>query len=96
MYDRGEDELQKPGVKVPDDRIKLVVSDGWITMTGDVDHQYQKETAWEVVRSLVGVKGVRNLLHVMQPVSSVPEARQRIISALARNATQDASRLTFK
>lgn len=83
-------------VQVPDDGIKLVVSDGWITMTGEVDHQYQKETAWGVVRSLVGVKGVRNLLHVTQPAIAIPESRQRITSALARNATLGDSRFTLK
>ena len=83
-------------VQIPDERIKLVVSDGLITMSGEVDHQYQKGTAWEVVRSLVGVKGVRNLLHVRQPVISVPELRQKITNALERSATVDASRISIE
>ncbi len=78
-------------VQVPDDGIKLVVSDGWITMTGEVEHQYQKDTAWEVVRSLVGVKGVRNLLEVRQPLMSVAELRQRITEAVERSATVGAA-----
>jgi osmotically-inducible protein OsmY len=83
-------------IQVPDEQIKLTVTDGWITLTGEVQHQFQKESAWEVVHSLTGVKGVRNLLRVRTQKASVPELRQRIADAMRRSATIDASRISVE
>ncbi len=32
-------------LSVPDDRIKVMVENGWLTLEGDVDWQYQREAA---------------------------------------------------
>ena len=45
--------------QVPD-TIKLKVSNGWITLQGTAEWQYQKEEAARAVRSLRGVKAVSN------------------------------------
>lgn len=36
-----------------------MVEDGWITLSGEVDWEYQSQTAAAAVRYLMGVKGVR-------------------------------------
>lgn len=47
-------------VLVPADRIKVTVSNGWVTLEGEVDYAFQKEEAERAVRHLTGVKGVSN------------------------------------
>lgn len=42
------------------DTIKVKVINGWITLTGAVEWNYQKEAAKEAVTNLIGVKGVTN------------------------------------
>lgn len=83
-------------VQVPDDRIKIKVENCTVTLVGDVDFQYQKESAEEVVRDLVGVKGVRNLLLLKPGGATAGEVRERIAAALKRNATLDADRIAVE
>jgi osmotically-inducible protein OsmY len=49
---------------VPIDRLDVTVSQGWVTLKGEVEWQYQKQDAERVVRRLTGVKGVTNLIAV--------------------------------
>ena len=39
-------------VDVPSDAIEVKVSDGWVTLTGEVDYQYQSDAAYDDVASL--------------------------------------------
>ena len=48
----------------PADEVKATVSKGWVTLRGEVEWQYQKQDAEEVVRRLTGVMGVTNLITV--------------------------------
>ncbi|MGA8346599.1 MAG: BON domain-containing protein [Isosphaeraceae bacterium] len=70
---------------VPDERIKITVSEGWVTLDGDVDWQYQKESAQEAVRHLLGVKGVHNQI-VVKPRASAAEVKSHIEAAFRRRA----------
>ena len=56
---------------VPSDRVKVMVQEGRITLSGDVDWYYQKEHAEDAVRHLVGVLGVVNSITVKPPVPAV-------------------------
>ena len=49
---------------VPADAIKLEVEDGWITLTGQVEWHYQKDTAENLIRGLLGVVGITNLVTI--------------------------------
>src|SRR5690242_4230739 len=51
----------KASAWVPDERIKVTVSNGWVTLEGEVEGQYEKTEAENAVRFLTGVKGVTNL-----------------------------------
>ena len=42
--------------------IKVVVSNGWVTLEGDVEWNYQRERAEAAVRRIKGVKGISNLV----------------------------------
>ena len=70
---------------VPNDRIKVMVQDGRITLSGDVDWYYQKERAEDAVRHLIGVLGVINSITIKPPVKAV-DVKNRIEDALKRNA----------
>ena len=73
---------------VPQNDIKVTVQKGWITLDGDVDWQYQKETLERAVHELSGVVGVNNRLALRQN-AEVTDIRQRIEEALKRNAEID-------
>ena len=49
---------------VPKNRIKIMVEYGWITLTGEVDYQYQRMAAESALRSLLGVVGISNQITV--------------------------------
>lgn len=74
-------------VTVPDGHINVSVEDRWITLSGDVDWQYQRADAAEAVRKLSGVRGLTNLLRVL-PYGTV-SARKQIEGALKRSAEID-------
>jgi osmotically-inducible protein OsmY len=82
----------KWNVLVPEERIKVKVSKGWVTLEGSVDWQYQKSAAEKSVRRLVGVVGVSNLIEV-KPAVSKAEVKSAIESALKRLAEVDANRI---
>src|SRR5271169_5586761 len=46
--------------RIPSDRIKAKVEKGWVTLTGELPWNYQKEAARDAVKNLMGVTGVAN------------------------------------
>ncbi len=82
-------------VTVPHDRIKVTMHDGWITLEGEVEWQYQREAAESAVRYLTGVKGVTNLI-LVKPRVSPTDVRAKIEEALRRSAELDARRITVE
>jgi osmotically-inducible protein OsmY len=85
----------KWNISVPQDRIKVKVEKGWITLEGDVDWYYQKEAAERAVRYLTGAKGVSNLIAVRaRPAAS--DVKQKIRDTLQRGAAFDADRITVE
>lgn len=79
---------------IPIDRIKVTVSKGWVTLSGEVDWHFQKEDAERVVSRISGVRGVTNLITVRPRVKPSPqEVKQRIENALLRSAETDAENI---
>lgn len=76
-------------VAVPSDRVKVMVEDGWVTLEGDVDWQYQRINAEDDVRNLTGVRGVSNKIS-LKPAVIPSEIKSQIEAALKRNAILDA------
>jgi osmotically-inducible protein OsmY len=58
-----ENELAS-NVCIPQDQIKITVEKGWIILEGQVDRYFEKEAAESAVRSVMGVRGVSNLITV--------------------------------
>lgn len=82
-------------VDVPDEKIKLTVQNGWITLEGSVDWYYQKNAAEFAVKYLSGVKGVTNNIKLKEQVSTI-EVRDEIENALKRSAEVDARRINVQ
>jgi osmotically-inducible protein OsmY len=77
---------------VPIDRLDVTVSQGWVTLKGEVEWQYQKQDAERVVRRLTGVKGVTNLIAVKAKPTPA-ELKKKIEQALVRTAELDAKNI---
>lgn len=80
-------------VSIPSDKIKATVKNGWVTLEGTVDWQFEKNLAESAVKKLKGVVGITNNIEV-KPRVSVAEVRRKIEEALKRNAQLDARRIT--
>ena len=50
---------------VPGDRIDVTVANGWLTLKGEVKHQYETDAAFEAVCRLPGVGGITNEIKVI-------------------------------
>jgi osmotically-inducible protein OsmY len=80
-------------VEVPDDRIKVKVEHGVVTLTGDVAYQFQRAAAEAAVRRLGGVRGVLNMVRLVPAFahSADPDlVKQKIEAALRRSAELEA------
>ena len=82
-------------VSIPNDKIKVTVKGGWVTLEGTVDWQYQKTLAESAVKKLRGVLGVTNHIEV-KPRVTPSEVKSKIEDALRRSAELDARRITVE
>jgi len=81
-------------VVVPSGAVQVRVSDHWVTLSGTVEWNYQRQAAHDAVAGLSGVSGVRNLIELKPSVVVSPaEAKAKITTALGRNAQMDADRV---
>ena len=77
-------------VRVAYHSIQVKVQQGWVTLSGEVDWQYQKQAAEETIRKLSGIVGVSNLISIKarpQPA----DVKKRIEDALKRSAEVEAN-----
>jgi len=81
--------------QVPDDPVQVTVSNGWVTLRGDVDADYQRREAQRAVRNLSGVRGITNLVTVRPHSTPTPDyLKDRIATALIRSALIGARKIT--
>jgi osmotically-inducible protein OsmY len=78
---------------VPEDRVQSTVSDGWVTLEGDVNVWREREDAESAVLNLSGVMGVINKIQVSPPQVNPEELRLQIEDALERRADREAEHL---
>ena len=79
-------------VAVPEDKVQVDVEDGWVTLHGQVNWDFQRRAAEDAIRPLNGVRGVSNMIAVL-PKTSVSDVREKIESALKRHAEIDSKRI---
>jgi osmotically-inducible protein OsmY len=80
---------------VPKDRIRVIVSKGFLTLEGDVDWQYQKRAAEDAIRHLRGVRGISNQI-VVKPHVYSGDVKEKIEAALKRSAEVDSKRVVVE
>ena len=97
-----DDEIAERAVKilawdalVLPNKIKVAVQHGVVTLSGDVDWQYQRAAAEHDVHKLGGVIGIINRIAV-RPRISASDVHTKIERALHRNADLDASGITVE
>ncbi|MCY7358327.1 MAG: BON domain-containing protein [Rudanella sp.] len=73
---------------VPGDRLTVKVEQGWVTLGGAVQWNYQKEAAKEAIKNLAGVKGVTNEIRIKSNAHDTLE-KMDIEQALLRNWSID-------
>lgn len=81
--------------QVPDEKLKIKVENGWVTLEGDVEWEYQKNAARNAIENLFGVKGINNLIKIVSKIKPV-EIKQKIKAAFERNATFDAEKINIE
>lgn len=77
---------------LPSNRIEVLVENGWVTLSGEVDWPYQSEQAAHAVGSLRGVAGLINRLRIKARVQPANVAEQ-IGAALKRHAAREADHI---
>ena len=91
-----DDEIAKRAVNilrwsavVPQDTVQVKVQDGWVTLTGQLDWQFQRTAAEAEIRRLSGVAGVINSITIKVHVQS-GDVKRKIEDALKRSAEVEA------
>ena len=79
-------------VTVPPDRIQITVENGWVTLEGEVEWQFQQSAAEGAVKSVMGVKGVTNSIRI-KPRVTAADVKAKIEGAFARRAHLDAKQI---
>ena len=94
-----DDEIAERALKIiawdttiPTERIQVRVENGWATLRGTVDWDFQRQAAADAVRKLSGVIGLTNELTLGQSVSAT-DIKLRIENALKRAAELEAAHI---
>jgi osmotically-inducible protein OsmY len=77
------------------DRIRVIVKNGWVTLEGEVEWNYQRTRVEDAVRRVRGIKGITNSIEV-RPRVAPTEIRRKIEEALRRAAEIDAGRISVE
>ena len=75
--------------EIPFHAVKAKIEDGWVTLEGEVEWQYQRNAPERAISYLAGVKGVSNLLKLKAHASTYDVARH-ITDALSRSGAEEA------
>lgn len=77
---------------VPQDRVKVTVERGWVTLSGDLDWNFQRRAVERMVRQLKGVVGITDNIQLKtMPIPT--QLKDRIQDALTRQAMREARRI---
>ena len=89
---RAAENALKWDVSVPYERIKVTMEQGFLTLEGEVDWEFQRSAAKRAVQYLTGVNGVTNMITIKLKMAP-SEVKEKIEAALKRNAILDANQI---
>ncbi len=92
IYNRNDTEIAeailnaiKWSTSIPDEKIIVKVQDGWVTLEGEVEWEFQKRAARKAIEDLLGVKGVENEIKVISKIATPQDVQEKIRAAFRRN-----------
>ena len=98
MFEKTDEDVAKAAVSALEwnyqapDNVKVTVTNGWITLKGQADWEFERTAAYDAIRHLMGVKGVSN--EISLKVKTQPsDIKTRIEEALKRSAETDAKNI---
>jgi len=80
---------------VPQDRVKLTVEKGWVTLSGELDWNFQRRAVERMIRPLKGVAGITDNIR-LKTLPLPVNLSHRIEEALTRQATREAKRIEIE
>ena len=80
---------------IPEDAVKVKVEGGWVTLSGELNWQFEKAAAESEIRSLMGVIGVSNQI-LLKPSVSTYDVRNDIEKALHRSWYYDPNTINVR
>lgn len=99
IYDRSDTEIAeavltalKWHTSVPEDQLKIKVENGTVTLEGQLDWNFQRESAVDAIKNLAGVRQVSNFITI-RPKTTPGDIKQKITSALQRHAAIDSEKI---
>ncbi|WP_010301854.1 BON domain-containing protein [Candidatus Odyssella thessalonicensis] len=103
-FKRSDEEIAEAAIRaidwdatIPSGRVTITVEHGIITLTGDVEYQYQRERASQDVKYIYGVKNVVNNITLKPTLTINPDqVASKILSEFQRNAIIDARNIRVK
>jgi osmotically-inducible protein OsmY len=81
---------------INEDKIKVLIDDGWIYLDGTVDWEYERTFAQRSLENLIGIRGITNNISIKLRTTDPQEIKQRITEAFRRSATVDSSGITVE
>jgi osmotically-inducible protein OsmY len=85
----------KWNTQTPSDKIKIKVENGWVTLEGELEWNYQKEEAKDIIKNLSGVMGIINNISIKSNFEDKIE-KSDIESALSRNSFINTNKIKVK
>ena len=83
----------KWNTSLPEDKIKVIVEHGWVTLEGKVEWGFQRDAATSAIEYLIGVKGINNRIEVVSILPTPDSVKNKITSAFLRNHYLDANKI---
>ncbi|OYZ24338.1 MAG: hypothetical protein B7Y39_01395 [Bdellovibrio sp. 28-41-41] len=83
----------KWNVQVPEQLVKASVEDGWVTLSGEVEWDFQRNAAAKCIRGLAGIRGVSNSITIKAKKVQPEVIKQKIEEALKREVEREAQKI---
>jgi osmotically-inducible protein OsmY len=77
---------------IPDEKIKVRVEDGVVSLDGEVEWDYQRNAAVNAIEKVAGVRRINNYITI-KPSLKPNNVKQKITAAFIRSATIDSGKI---
>lgn len=74
------------------EHVKVMVDDGWITLSGELDWEYQRQAVVNSVSHLIGIRGITDQIG-LRPVMSSRSIKSEIEAAMVRHSRENATKV---